>query len=238
MKKVAISQSNYIPWRGYFDLISLVDEFIIYDEVQYTRRDWRNRNKIKTKNGAIWLTVPVKAKGKYYQKIRDTEIDGSSWKEIHWKTIKANYSRAPFFKNFAEKIENIYLFEEFTHLSKLNRRLISEICCYLKIKTKIRDSFEFKLAEDRNERLLRICKDTNASEYISGPSAKNYIDEKIFINNNIKLTFADYSNYGEYNQLWGLFENNLSILDLIFNYGEDTYKHMKYLKQYSSYNIG
>ena len=77
MKKVAISQSNYIPWRGYFDLISSVDEFIIYDEVQYTRRDWRNRNKIKTKNGPIWLTVPVKAKGKYYQKITDPEIDGS-----------------------------------------------------------------------------------------------------------------------------------------------------------------
>ena len=230
MKKVAISQSNYIPWRGYFDLISSVDEFIIYDEMQYTRRDWRNRNKIKTQNGPIWLSVPVKVKGKYYQKIRDTEIDGSAWKNNHWKTIKTNYCKAPFFKIFAERIENIYCFEEFTHLSKLNRRLINEICSFLKIKTKIRDSFEFELSADRNDRLVGICKQTNATEYISGPSAKNYLDEKFFNNNNITVSFADYSNYCEYRQLWGGFENNLSVLDLIFNYGEDSYKHMKYLQ--------
>ena len=85
MKKVAISQSNYIPWRGYFDLIASVDEFVIFDEMQYTKRDWRNRNKIKTKEGALWLTVPVRVKGKYLQNIRETEINGISWQKNHWK---------------------------------------------------------------------------------------------------------------------------------------------------------
>ena len=97
MKKVAILQSNYIPWKGYFDMIAAVDEFILYDDTQYTRRDWRNRNQIKTPQGVRWLTVPVVVKGKYHQKIRETEIDGSSWASAHWKTLALNYRGAPHF---------------------------------------------------------------------------------------------------------------------------------------------
>ncbi len=109
MKKVAIVQSNYIPWKGYFDMIAAVDEFILYDDVQYTRRDWRNRNKIKTPRGPQWLTVPVCVKGKYHQTIRETEIAGIDWAKNHCKALVQNYSRAPNFRTVAAIFEPLYL---------------------------------------------------------------------------------------------------------------------------------
>ncbi len=229
MKKVAISQSNYIPWRGYFDLIASVDEFVIFDEVQYTRRDWRNRNKIKTRDGSQWLTVPVKVKGKYLQKIRDTQIENNAWQDKHWKTIKNNYSKTPYFFELEKELKKIYYDEKILYLSKLNRRLIDLFCEYLGITTKIRDSFEFKLKDDQTERLVNICIDLDAEEYISGPAAKNYINDSVFKKNNIKLSYADYSDYPKYNQQFGEFINNLSILDLVFNCGKSSYKYMKHL---------
>jgi len=128
MKKVAILQSNYIPWKGYFDLIAAVDEFILYDDVQYTRRNWRNRNRIKTPRGVQWLTVPVQVKGKYHQKIREAGIDGASWAAAHWKTLERNYRRAPCFSEIASWAEPLYLGESYSHLSRLNRRFIEAIC--------------------------------------------------------------------------------------------------------------
>jgi hypothetical protein len=96
-KRIAIVQSNYLPWKGYFDLMASVDEFVLYDDVQYTRRDWRNRNQIKTPQGLQWLTVPVRVKGKYHQSIRETEIDDESdWASDHLKALSLNYRKAPF----------------------------------------------------------------------------------------------------------------------------------------------
>ena len=136
-KRVAILQSNYIPWKGYFDLIAYVDEFILFDDMQFTRRDWRNRNKIKTPNGLQWLTVPVNQKGRYYQPIKDTEITGSEWQQSHWKTIRGNYRRAKYFHSVAEWLEPLYLKNEFTNLSILNETFIRAICEKLDIDTKI-----------------------------------------------------------------------------------------------------
>lgn len=116
MKKVAIVQSNYIPWKGYFDMIAAVDEFILYDDMQYTRRDWRNRNQIKTPQGVQWLTVPVLVKGKYHQKIRETEIDGTEWQEIHWRALESNYKRAPHYRAISALLEPLYLGRQYTHL--------------------------------------------------------------------------------------------------------------------------
>ncbi len=229
MKKIAISQSNYIPWRGYFDLIASVDEFVIYDEMQYTKDDWRNRNKIKIKNESLWLTVPVKVKGKLLQKIRDTEISGTLWKKKHWQSIKQNYTKAHFFKDLEKELEKIYCHENHQYISKLNRRFIDLICGYLNIKTNIRDSFEFDLKGDKTRRIINICKELNANEYISGPAAKVYIDPCDFEQNDLKLSFIDYSKYREYKQLKGKFINNLSILDLIFNCGPFSHKYMQYL---------
>ena len=106
--KVAVLQSNYIPWKGYFDIIAGVDEFILYDDMQYTRRDWRNRNKIMTPKGPIWLTIPVEVRGKFYQKISETKVADHKWIDRHWKSIQMNYSRARYFNAYKDRIKEIY----------------------------------------------------------------------------------------------------------------------------------
>src|SRR5262245_52507754 len=115
MKKVAIVQSNYIPWKGYFDMIAAVDEFILYDDMQYTRRDWRNRNKIKTPHGTRWITVPVQVKGKFHQTIHETEISGGDWAVAHWKALCLNYRRAAHFDIVAARLEPLYLRTKHSH---------------------------------------------------------------------------------------------------------------------------
>ena len=226
-KKVAVVQSNYIPWKGYFDMIAAVDEFILYDDMQYTRRDWRNRNKIKTAQGVQWLTVPVKVKGKYHQSIRETEIAGTQWALIHWKALVQNYRAAPCFSEIADWLEPLYLLEPPTHLSQLNRRLIEAVCGYLGIKTRISNSWDFPLSEGKTNRLIDLCVSAGGGEYISGPAAKEYIQESLFAEHGITLTWFDYSKYPEYPQLWGEFNHTVSILDLLFNCGKGAHTYMK-----------
>ena len=193
MKKVAILQSNYIPWKGYFDMIAAVDEFVLYDDMQYTRRDWRNRNQIKTPQGVQWLTVPVQVKGKYDQKIKATVIDGSDWAVAHWKALAQNYRRAPYFDEVVAWLEPLYI-ESYTHISQLNRRFIEAICHFLGIKTVISNSWDYTLLDGKTERLADLCKQAGGTEYISGPSAKNYLEERIFADMGITLTWFDYVN--------------------------------------------
>ena len=230
MKRVAIVQSNYIPWKGYIDMVAAVDEFILFDDMQYTRRDWRNRNRIKTPDGLQWLTVPVKVKGKYHQKIRDTEIDGSEWAAAHWKTLTLNYRKAPHFNEFAAWLESLYLAESDSHLSQLNRRMLKAVCAYLNINTVISNSWDYPLVEGKTERLADLCSQAGGTEYLSGPAAKDYIDGKVFAERGIKLTWFDYSGYPEYPQLWGQFVHEVTILDLLFNCGKDAHRYMRYVR--------
>ncbi len=230
MKKIAILQSNYIPWKGYFDLINIVDEFIIYDDMQYTKNDWRNRNKIKTQHGVQWLTIPIK-QDSLEQKIKDTKVADELWHKKHWKTIQQNYMNAKYFKEYRELFENIYLNNNSEFLTDINYKFILNINKLLNINTKISFSWDYNLISGKTERLIDLCKQTKASEYISGPSAKSYIDEKLFIENNIKLSWIDYSGYKEYNQLYPPFEHGVSILDLIFNEGSDSILSMKSFRE-------
>jgi len=227
-KKVAILQSNYIPWKGYFDLIAAVDEFVLYDDMQYTRRDWRNRNQIKTPQGAQWLTVPVLTKGKYHQRIADTELDGREWAELHWRALAQNYRRAPHFDEIAAWLQPLYL-EPHTHLSQMNRRFLQAICGYLKIDTVISSSADHALLDAKTERLADLCAKVGATTYISGPAAKDYIDEDVFRQYGIELVWFDYAGYPEYPQLWGDFVHGVSILDLLFNCGPDAHRYMRYV---------
>jgi len=229
MKKVAIVQSNYIPWKGYFDMIAAVDEFILYDDMQYTRRDWRNRNLVKTPQGVQWLTVPVKVKGKFHQKIRDTEIDGTDWALEHWETLTRNYRRARYFDEIATWLEPLYVVQPFTYLSHLNRRFIESVCDYLGITTVVSNSWDYNLFDGKTERLADLCEQARGKEYISGPAAKGYIEENVFADFDIKLLWFDYSGYAEYPQLWGEFIHEVSILDLLFNCGKDASAYMKYV---------
>ncbi|NDV27166.1 WbqC family protein [Desulfovibrio sp. JC010] len=224
-KKVAILQSNYIPWKGYFDMIAAVDEFILYDDMQYTRRDWRNRNKIKTPQGTTWLSVPVKVKGKYHQTIAQTEIDGTNWADQHWKSLSMHYRRAPYFDEIIEMLEPLYK-KDYKYLSELNRSLIECVCNYLNIDTKISSSQDYTLIEGKTERLVDLCIQAGGTEYISGPAAKDYVDETVFEKNNIKLTWFEYGKYPEYPQLWGDFVHQVSIVDMLFNCGQNAGKYM------------
>ena len=225
MKKISISQSNYIPWKGYFDLINRIDEFIIYDDAQYTRRDWRNRNKIKTPQGLKWLTIPVDVKGKYFQKINETKISDKNWANKHWQQIKQNYAKAKNFKKYKDIFEELYLSCKEEYLSEINHKFIITINQILGIKTKIIFSSEFKIYGDQTEKLINICKQCNATVYISGPAAKSYFNEQLANKENIQVKWMNYENYKEYEQLHPPFEHGVTILDLILN--ADATKFMK-----------
>jgi len=233
-KKVAIVQSNYIPWKGYFDMIAAVDEFILFDDVQYTRRDWRNRNKIKTPQELQWLTVPVQAKGKYFQKIRETKVTNTDWSQAHWQAIQQNYRRAPYFSEIAEWLGPLYreaslksLSSEY-YLSDLNRTFIEGVCQYIDIGTKISNSWDYDVRDGKTERLVWLCRQAGGDEYLSGLSAKIYLNETLFKDAGIGVSWFDYDGYPEYPQLWGGFVHQVSILDLLFNCGKESIAYMKH----------
>jgi len=227
-KKIAILQSNYIPWKGYFDIINLVDEFILYDDMQYTRRDWRNRNKIKTRDGLKWLTIPVQVKGKYYQKIRETEIEGVDWAEKHWKCIRAEYAQTPFFKEYATWLETLYTqAAEKRFLSEVNYLFLAEICKHLGMTTRISWSHDYVLQEGKSERLLDLTLQAGGTTYLSGPAAQGYLDESVFTAAGIAVEWMDYSGYTPYTQQYGEFEHGVSIIDLLLNMGNEAPLYMK-----------
>ncbi|WP_317201060.1 WbqC family protein [Janthinobacterium sp.] len=230
MKKIAILQSNYIPWKGYFDMIAAVDEFILYDDMQYTRRDWRNRNQIKTPQGVQWLTIPVQVKGKYHQTIRETEIDGADWAQAHWKALAQNYRRAPHFAAVAAWLEPLYLAQPQQYLSPLNRRFIEAVCAYLGISTVISDSSDYTLIDGKSERLADLCRQAGGTHYLSGPAARDYIDDAVFADAGIDLAWFDYAGYPEYPQLGGAFVHGVTILDLLFNCGKEAPRYMRYVR--------
>ena len=227
MKKVAILQSSYIPWKGYFDLIGLVDEFVILDSVQYTKNDWRNRNRIKTANSLLWLTIPVLSKGKSKQLIKDVELSGHKWQYKHWKSIEFSYRKSKYFDEVSNFLKPLYLDNEFKSLSDLNTKFIVEISDYLNLNTKINNSSNFFASKDKNQRLIDILKKLNADIYFSGPSARSYINEEEFKQNDIKIFWMNYSDYPIYDQLWGAFVHEVSIIDLLFNCGKNSIKYMK-----------
>ena len=226
-KRAAIVQSNYIPWKGYFDMINMVDEFILYDDVQYTRRDWRNRNAIKTQAGLKWLTIPVEVKGKYLQLIRDTKIPEPRWGEQHWGMLLQNYSRAPYFGDYRRIFEPLYLAAAEPSLSLSNRSFLEAVCGILGIATRITWSWEHPSPEGKSERLLGLCKAVGAGIYVSGPAAKDYLDVGLFEAEGVRVEWMDYSGYPEYHQLHPPFEHGVTVLDLIFNEGPQARRFMK-----------
>ncbi len=228
IKKVAILQSNYIPWKGYFDMIAAVDEFIIYDDVQFTKNDWRNRNKIKTQNGMHWLSVPV---GQDINRlIRDVEIKDSGWQAKHWASICHAYKRSHYFDEIASYLRPLYLKNKYTNLSELNRELIEFVCMQLGIHTKISNSWDYEFCTGQTDRLVSLCEQAGASEYVSGPAARSYLDETLFADAGVAVEWFKYEGYSEYSQLWGGFEHAVSIIDLLFNTGPNAGEYMNHVK--------
>ena len=226
MKKIAILQSNYIPWKGYFDLIGSVDEFVLYDDMQYTKNDWRNRNLIKTPNGPAWLTIPVRQET-LAQTIRETRIATPLWHKQHWKTISQNYAKAAHFKEYKDFFAELYRTATEEYLSEINRKFLLAINGLLGIATTIRCSSEFTLAPGKSERLLELCKTLGATTYLSGPAAGDYLDVALFTAAGIEVEWMDYRGYPEYTQLFPPFAHGVSIVDLLFNEGGNAPKFMK-----------
>ncbi len=226
-KRVAIVQSSYIPWKGYFDLIRSVDEFITLDDVQFTRRDWRNRNTIKTQHGLHWLTIPVVTKGRYTQTIAETEI-ASPWADEHWACLHAHYARAPYFPTLGPVVQRLY--EQAAGerlLSSVNHIFLRGICETMGVLSGIRPSIDYPHSGVKTERLLTLCQAAGAKTYLSGPSAGSYLDIDLFTSAGIDVVYADYSGYPEYPQRHGAFVHGVSILDLLFNTGANVANYMK-----------
>jgi hypothetical protein len=215
-KRVAILQSNYIPWKGYFDLIADVDEFVFLDDVQYTRQNWRNRNRIKTSSGAVWLTIPVGTS--IDRRICDVTLP-PDWAEAHWHQLLTWYSSAPHFETYRPGLEEIYLGRAWATLSELNQHMIRAIAAWLGIPTRFRDSREFNVTSRNQDRVLDLLAAVEADTYISGPAARAYIDEERFSAAGHKLIWKDYSGYPEYSQFYPPFEHAVTILDLLFHTG-------------------
>lgn len=226
--RVAIVQSNYIPWKGYFDMIDRVDRFILYDDMQYTKRDWRNRNRIKTPDGPQWLSIPVSVKGKYFQAIKETEISDRTWALKHWKAIAQNYAKAPHFAAYAERIEALYgRAGELTHLSAVNHLFITAICELLGIQTTIEWSMAYTVVEGKTERLVSLCQQAGASRYLSGPAARDYLDEAQFAAAGIAVEWMDYSGYPVYEQVHPPFEHGVTVLDVLFHTGPAAMRYIR-----------
>lgn len=225
--KIAILQSNYIPWKGYFDLMNMVDEFVVFDEAQFTKGDWRNRNLIKTPQGLQWLTIPVEKTGATSKKISEVRVADPAWGRKHWASIRQNYSRAAHFHELQEIFQPLFEPSGIRRLSEINLDFVDAIVGFLGIETKIRQSSEFELLPGRTERLLHICRQCDASEYVSGPGAQAYFDMELADAEGIRVTWMDYAGYPEYAQLHPPFEHGVTILDLLFNEGPKATRFMK-----------
>jgi hypothetical protein len=220
-KRVAILQSSYIPWKGYFDIVASVDEFILYDAVSYSKGDWRNRNRIKTHTGLAWLTVPVCTSGRFGQPIREVEVHDARWAGKHWKSLETYYARAQGFDELAPTLRETYeRAASESRLSRINELFIETICALLRIRTRITSSSDYALHGNRTERLIHLCEQAGAKEYLSGPAARAYLDTGLFSDCGIGVRWMDYSGYPEYRQLHGSpFVHEVSILDLLLNEG-------------------
>lgn len=223
-----ITQSNYIPWKGYFDQISSCDHFVFYDCVQYTRRDWRNRNQIKTPQGLKWLTIPVNTKGNFNAPIEAIQVANNEWSEQHWTTIRHNYRKADCFNEMEQFVLSMYeKVAKVSALSEINQYFIVAIAEFLGLPTIFHNSSDFSLAEGRNERLIGLAKNVGANVYISGPAAKSYVEERQFADSGITVRWFDYSGYPQYPQLYGEFVHGVSILDLLFSVGKESNQYIR-----------
>jgi hypothetical protein len=221
--KVVILQPSYIPWRGYFHLIQKADLFIFYDDVQYDKHGWRNRNLIKGPQGPQWLTIPVASKGAVSNHIPISEMRivwDRDWTRVHWGTLCACYAKAPFFRQYADFLEPFYL-QRPEFLADYTIEMTIALARLLGIEhTKFVRSSSLAVDGTRTERLIKLLKLVGATHYVSGPSARDYMDEQLFDEAGISLEYMEYD-YPEYPQRFSPFQGRVSIVDLLFMVGAD-----------------
>lgn len=240
--RCVVLQPSFIPWRGYFDLIQKSDVFVFYDDVQYDRHGWRNRNRIKTPNGTQWLTIPVRSRGHLADQrtIREIEIDWNRpWNQTHWATLQQSYRRAPHFERYAPLVQSFYglgpeaqerpqRLADFTIATTISlaRSLGIDHTRFLRsselsVPTTVGDVARL----GGTERLVAVLKAVGATHYITGPSARDYLDEAQLAAIGVSLEYMVY-NYPEYLQLHPPYDPAVSILDLIFMTGPAARAHI------------
>lgn len=221
MKTIAVLQPGYLPWLGFFDQMAQSQVFVIYDDVQYDKHGWRNRNRIRTASGIEWLTVPVLAKGRSGQKIKEVQINNKvSWREKHLKTIHQHYKKSPFLNLYFPKFKEI-LCKDWDLLLSLDMAVINAIVEFLGIKTKILFSSQIGIDGIQTERLIKICKSLHAQIYLTGDKARDYLDEMQFKREGLLVTWHQYQ-HPIYTQCYEPFVPYLSVIDLLFNHGTES----------------
>ena len=216
--RVVINQSNYLPWKGYFDLIHDADVFIFLDDVQYTKNDWRNRNRFKGPNGTFWLTIPTG--GSTSQRISDVRLPRGPWAQKQWRTLSHNYRTSPYFSDYSSFFLHAFESMEWRTLSDFNQHLIKVIARdFLHLNTRFMNSAQFGFDATGQDKVISLIKAVNGTSYISGPAAKAYLDPAAFAAAGIELIWKDYSGYPEYQQPYPPFEHAVSVVDLLFCVG-------------------
>ena len=219
MTTLVVLQPGYLPWLGYFDLMHKADVFVHYDDVQFDKHGWRNRNRVKGPKGPVWLTVPVRHSGRSGQSILDVEIDdGQDWRRKHISTVSQLYARAPFLPAILPRLEEI-LERPWGRLVDLDLAVVDWLAAELGIAKPCHRASELGIAGDRNERLLDLCRHFGATRYLSGNSAQDYLDVARFRAAGIDVAWHDYA-HPSYAQLHGDFVPYLSVLDLLLNVGK------------------
>ncbi len=216
---IGILQPGYLPWLGFFEQMHKSDVFVIYDDVQYDRESWRNRNRIKTSQGAQWLTVPVLVNFSEHQLINQIKIDNKpKWRKKHLASIRQNYARAPFYNKYIDIFEKAFS-REWEKLVDIDMYFIDLIKDQLGLEKKIIMSSSLGIEGDKIGRLIKICKHLGADVFYEGAAGRNYIDESVFLKEGIRIEFQDYK-HPIYRQLYGEFVPYLSVIDLLFNHGD------------------
>jgi hypothetical protein len=219
-KTVVVSQSNYAPWRGYFDLIASADVHVVLDDVQYTKQDWRNRNRINTPKGPAWISIPVNVT--LGQRIDEVTVAGAGWVEQHWARIEQSYKHAAAFKTMGPLVRGMYeSVADTERLTDVNDRVTQFLCDQVGVHTPRRDSKEFPSHDDPTDRLVGMCTALEADVYLSGPAAQAYLDVDKFSAVGIAVKWMDYGEYAAYPQVHGEWQPGLSVLDLLLNVGDE-----------------
>ena len=222
--RVSILQSNYVPWKGWFNLVALSDVTVIYDSVQYTKNDWRNRNRLPSPSGLVWLSIPVKTAGLLHQPINETQISDRSWTRRHWTTVRQLLGKRPHFGDYAADWESWYLDSAADDLlHNVNMRFIRGLMGQSGIQTRLVDDREFQLRDDDpTGRVVQICATLGATSYLTGPAGLNYLDALRFKQAGVALEVIDYGRYDTYPQTSAPFEHGVSILDTLASLGPET----------------
>ena len=226
--RLVVLQSNYVPWKGYFDLIAAADRLVIYDSAQYTKNDWRNRNRIATSQGPVWLTIPVITAGLAGQSIAEARVQDHRWAAKHWRSIEQSMGKRPYFHLYRDEWAAWYRhIAQLDLLHDVNVHLLAGLARQLGIDTPVCDDTDYlPLTGTATERLVSLCAKVGATSYLTGPAGLDYIDRACFADAGIELEVIDYGRYPDYPQAGPGFEHGVSVLDLLANVGPDARSHL------------